>query len=199
MKISTIIVSSLLAVSLGNAQTCSYTQKGSVDIGFTAFKTPLKVGVGGHFNEVGFSTNVQGANSLDALLVGATLHVNKKSVNTNNSGRDVTLTTSFFDVLNGDDISAKVLEIKEEVTKAGDVQRGIMTTRITLNDVTVKVPLRYHIEKGVMKGEGTIDLLDFKANNALESINKACFDLHKGKTWADVVVSFSMNIDTKCK
>lgn len=199
MKISTILLSSLMGISLLQAQSCTYTQKGPVKVGFTAFKTPLKIGVGGTFNEVAFTTNVQDANSLDALLVGASLQLNKSSVNTKNSGRDATLVSEFFEKLGGDDISAKVLDIKEDEVKAGVPIQGVITTRVTLNETTVKVPMRYRIEKGVMMGEGTLDLFDFKANTALESINKACFDLHQGKTWADVKVSFSMNLATKCK
>jgi hypothetical protein len=42
--------------------------------------------------------------------------------------------------------------------------------------------------------EGVINLEDFGAQAAVESINKACFDLHKGadgvsKTWSEVAIS----------
>lgn len=199
MKIKTILVSLVTLAVLSEAQTCTYSQKGQVDVGFKAFKTPLKIGVGGSFKEVAYTTNVQGANSLDGLLVGSTLMISKSSVDTKNPGRDKTLSESFFNVLKGDQISAKVLEIKEDASVAKMPHTGILTARITLNDVTVKVPFRYTIKAGVMSGKGTIDLYDFKALPALESINKSCFELHKGKTWADVDLSFTMNIVETCK
>jgi len=193
MKIKTIFISLFSAAVMSQAQMCTYSQKGQVDVGFTAFKTPLKIGVGGSFNEVVFKTNVQDANTLDALLVGSGLTINKGSVNTKNQGRDATLVTSFFNVLEADQISAKVLNIKET-----SATNGVITTRMTLNKVTVKVPMQYVIENGVMQGHGTIDLADFNAQTALESITKACSDLHQGKTWSDIDITFTMNIAKKC-
>ncbi|MCB4763942.1 MAG: YceI family protein, partial [Sulfurovum sp.] len=54
--------------------------------------------------------------------------------------------------------------------------------------------LDYHYEKEEFKAQGNIDLLDFAAGQALASINKACYDLHKGKTWSDISIGFITHI-----
>jgi hypothetical protein len=54
--------------------------------------------------------------------------------------------------------------------------------------------MAYTYQKGIMHAQGYIDILDFQGSKALASINKACFDLHKGKTWNDVSISFEMKI-----
>jgi len=69
-----------------------------------------------------------------------------------------------------------------------------------MNGVTKTVPLKYSFSNGIFDANGVIDILDFSASKALSSINKACFALHKGKTWSDVSIGFSTKIDTKlCK
>jgi len=60
--------------------------------------------------------------------------------------------------------------------------------------------MQYTYVKEHFSANGTLDLFDFMANDALSSINKSCYDLHKGKTWNDVSIMFSTNIKaTLCK
>jgi hypothetical protein len=47
----------------------------------------------------------------------------------------------------------------------------------------------------VFSATGVIDILDFSAGDALSSINKACSDLHEGKTWSDVTIGFTTKIE----
>jgi polyisoprenoid-binding protein YceI len=77
---------------------------------------------------------------------------------------------------------------------AKEPRTGTITVEITINGTTKQVPLNYTYDKETMKSEGYIDILDFGGAEALSSINKACFDLHKGKTWSDVLIGFEMNI-----
>ena len=64
-----------------------------------------------------------------------------------------------------------------------------------MNGTTKTVPMKYHYENGKFDATGVIDLVDFAAGEALSSINKACFDLHKGKTWSDVTIGFSTTVE----
>jgi hypothetical protein len=54
--------------------------------------------------------------------------------------------------------------------------------------------MAYHYENGLFSAKGTIDHMDFTAGNPLASINKSCFDLHKGKTWSDVSIGFATTV-----
>jgi hypothetical protein len=63
-----------------------------------------------------------------------------------------------------------------------------------MNGKTLLIPMKYRYIKGDFQAIGTIDLFDFEGNSALASINKSCFDLHKGKTWSDVNIAFRTTI-----
>ena len=64
-----------------------------------------------------------------------------------------------------------------------------------MNEKTLTIPMKYFYSEGKFDASGTIDLADFAASDALASINKSCFDLHKGKTWSDVSISFSTAVE----
>jgi len=49
-----------------------------------------------------------------------------------------------------------------------------------------------------LEAEGYIDLADFKMLPSLKSINKACYDLHKGKTWQDVKIEIELELKKVC-
>jgi hypothetical protein len=58
--------------------------------------------------------------------------------------------------------------------------------------------MKYSFSNGKLRAAGVIDLIDFKAENALTSINTACYDLHQGKTWSDVNIGFTMDVKATC-
>ena len=65
---------------------------------------------------------------------------------------------------------------------------------ITMNGITNDLPLAVSItDERRVSMTGTMNLKDWNALEALEALNKACFDLHKGpdgesKTWEDVAI-----------
>ena len=71
---------------------------------------------------------------------------------------------------------------------------GSYHASITMNGVTNDLPLDVTItEKRRGTLTGTMNLKDWNALDALASLNKVCFDLHKGadgvsKTWEDVAI-----------
>ncbi len=142
---------------------------------WTAFKTPLKLGVKGTFDKIAYTP---GKN----CLKGAEVIINKHSVDTKNPGRDKTLDSFFFSHLKGD--------IRAKIKNVGD---KTFTVTITLNGVTKDVPFFYEKKGSLISAKGVIDLFDFSGSKALRSINKACFAKHKGKTWNDVELGFTIN------
>jgi len=189
-----IALSLLLAFSLSQAN-CSFSQPSAVDVTWKAFKTPLKKGVGGHFKTVNFKSDIKSAKTLNTLLQGATVDIDVSSVDSKNPGRDVKLLNSFFKQMTDTQIKAKIISLKKDENAR---KSGIATVSITMNSVTKEVPMTYSFNNGKLSANGVIDLLDFKASKALQSINKACFDLHQGKTWSDVNIGFSMDISASC-
>lgn len=169
------VASSLMATT--------YTPNGTMKMGWTAFKTPAKKAVNGTFNTVMVATPTKNK-SIESLLNHSSVMIDTKSVNSNNEGRDKKLTTFFFGLLNQKTISAHI----------GAANDGKMVLWLTFNGLTKKVEMTYNYENGMIEGKGTISLASFSATKALHSITKACYDLHKGVTWDDVSIWFSMPV-----
>ena len=180
------IVSVTLFLALSAFGDCTY-QSDSVKVTWKAFKTYEKIGVGGSFDRV--VTQPKNASSIEALLIGSNVKIDTRSINSANPARDATLVNSFFKVQNIDSITAKIISAKD--SKA--------ITEITMNNVTKTIPLNYTIQEGKIVAKGAIDLGDFTMLASLQSINKACFALHAGKTWQDVEIGFEIPIKSDCK
>ena len=173
---------------------CILSQEGEVTVGWKAYKTSAKIGVSGGFNDVSYTAAAKEGKNFKGILVGSTVIINTNSVNSKNEGRDLKLLNSFFKILSDEKITAKIVDIKTKSKEMGKPKTGTLMVDIIMNGITKLSPINYIYDKGIMRGEGFIDLFDFGASKALTSINKACFDLHEGKTWSDVSIEFRMNI-----
>ncbi len=173
---------------------CELAQHGPVKVEWKAYKTPLRIGVGGVFKSVDYTAAAPKGSNFREILVGARAVIDPASVDSGNRGRDAKLVTYFFKKMAGKKIEASVVDIRADRIERGKPKTGIVTVVLTMNGVTKKVPMRYRYFDGTMHAEGTVDLADFDALGALASINKACYDLHRGKTWSDVTIGFTMQI-----
>lgn len=189
-----IALSLILAFGLAQAS-CNFAQPTNVDVTWEAFKTPLKLGVGGHFTKVNYKSSVKSATDLNTLVAGSTVNIEVASVDSNNKGRDVKLLNDFFKQMAGPDIKAKIVSLKKDKDAR---KTGVATVSVTMNGVTRSVPMKYSFGNGKLSANGVIDLFDFKASKALKAINTACYDLHQGKTWSDVNIGFTMEIKASC-
>jgi len=147
---------------------------------FTAFKTYAKKGVSGVFNKVAVQSTK--ANNIKSLLSNAVATIDTSSVNSGNKGRDIKLVNKFFAVQNVKNIKAIL----------SNVQDKSLTATISMNGKTLAIPMSYIVKGNIINAKGTIDLTDFSMIPSLKSLNKACYVLHKGKTWRDVVIYFSI-------
>jgi len=189
-----IALSLLLAFGLAQAN-CSFSQPSDVDVTWTAFKTPLKKGVSGHFKKVNYSSSVKNSKTLNDLLADSSVSIDVSSVDSKNPGRDQKLLDAFFKKMAGPDIKARIVSLKRDKDAR---KTGLATVSVTMNGVTREVPMPYTFNNGTLSAKGVIDLTDFSATPALKSINKACYDLHQGKTWSDVNIGFTMKISALC-
>lgn len=173
-----------LGTSLYAASACTFAAKTS-KLTFTAFKTPLKIGVSGSFDD--YVLNTKPAATQNDLLRSSSVTINTKSVNSGNKGRDAKLIGSFFEVQGVSRIKAKVLK----------VQNNIADVAVSMNSITKTVPMHVTINGDDIELHGVIDLADFNMLRSLQSINKACYTLHKGKTWQDVTLKFVITTEKK--
>lgn len=161
----------------------SFAPKSAPTIEWTAFKTPKKVGVSGSFDTVIFSAP-QSMPTLQGLLAHTAVIIDTKSVNSKHEARDAKLVKFFFDQMNGQMIHVSIVMATNQS----------LNTAITMNGITKHVTLDYSYKNGVVHAKGTIKMGEFNNIEALNSINKACYDLHEGKTWDDVTISFSLPV-----
>jgi hypothetical protein len=182
--------SSLLLAKSG----CVLVQSGKIEVMWKAYKTPEKVGVKGKLTAVEYLPNKKEGKNFKELFVGSKVIIDTTKVDSGNSVRDEKLVKFFFSRMSETKITGEILSITADPHTKGDPRTGRMEVAFTMNGKTVRTELDYHYEKELFKAQGNIDLLDFAAGSALASINKACYDLHKGKTWSDVSIGFVTSV-----
>jgi len=152
---------------------------------WTAYKTTEKKPVGGEFAVLKFD-NKTGETPQEALN-NLNFSIPVSSLFTKDAGRDAKLKEFFFGAMLD-------TELINGIIKYADNK---YTASITMNGVTKDLPLNVSIaeERRVIM-TATMNLKDWNALSALESLNKVCFDLHKGpdgvsKTWDEVAIEVS--------
>ena len=160
--------------------------KDSTKVGFTAYKTTAKVPVGGQFRTVNISNTNTGSTPLEALD-GTEFGIPVSSLFTNDATgtRDPKLLEFFFGAMQDTEIISGVF--KTDATNKCSID-------VTMNGETSNIPLDYVINTETsITFNGTLNLEDWNALEAVASINNACKALHTGKdgvskTWTDVAV-----------
>jgi polyisoprenoid-binding protein YceI len=180
------IVLSLLTLSSLALADCHY-EADAIEVEWEAYKTPAKIDVDGTFQKITLHAPAQ--KTQQELLQHATLSIDTKSVYSKNSDRDAKLVKFFFDVQNVHTIEAKVLSVSHNKASVA----------ITMNNITKEVVMDLDFDKDEIEAKGRIDLADFAMLPSLKSINTACYDLHKGKTWQDVEIEFEIKTHKRCK
>lgn len=172
------------------AEECTYKiDSENVQVSWTAFKTPKKIGVGGSFTKLGIANEYQG-NTLAEALKTVKFSIDTNSVSTKNDDRDAKIVKFFFKAMKkGMNITGSIKDYS---------QKTIMLN-LKMNGVTKEVPLIVDLKDDQIKADGVIDLFDFSMKKSLTGINKACLELHEGKTWNDVSISLQAKFSKACK
>ncbi|WP_338731050.1 YceI family protein [Mangrovimonas cancribranchiae] len=157
----------------------------ATSVKWTAYKTTKKTPVGGEFTVLKFDE--KSGSSPEEALNNLTFSIPVSSLFTNDDVRDGKLKESFFGAMLDTEL------ISGTITSSN----GSYAASITMNGVTENLPLDISItDERRVTLTGTMDLKTWNALDALESLNKVCFDLHKGpdgvsKTWEDVAIEVS--------
>ena len=168
-------------VKTSNAKTFSVIGETST-VKWTAFKTTDKVAVKGKFNTINI-TNSKKATTVEEALNGILFSIPVSSIFSNETTRDSKLKQFFFGAMKNTEFISGTFDINETGSFAN----------ITMNGISKSIPVKLNIDGQTVKFSNTINLNDWDLGNALASINKACFDLHKGsdgvsKTWDEVEI-----------
>lgn len=182
MKILSIFLLSLFTCLSQIYGQCFSEKISDYHLQWTAFKTPKKEGVKGHFQKIDINNLTPNIVVDDLLkLTKLEISIDAKSSNTGNPARDKTLKDNFFTFAK---IEGRIIKI----------DKNFITLSITINNKTKNIPLKYLTQDNVFTAKGHIDILDFALSENLKKLNKACFALHEGKTWSDVEIDLSIKL-----
>ena len=160
------------------------TAKNTVD--WVAYKTTDKLPVKGKFKKVNITKNGEGNTAKDAIN-GAEFSIPVSSLFTADLSRDFKLKKFFFGFMDNTKLLSGTLIINDETNG---------TASITMNGITKDLAFTYALEGKKFKMNATMNLDDWNAQKAVESLNIACKDLHKAtdgisKTWSEVAINIT--------
>jgi len=167
---------------------CTFSiHKDDIKVKWEAFKLPTKVGVWGQFTKSEITGETQGKSIME-IVKDMTLTIDSQALATKDASRDKKIADFFFGTMQNKSIKAITKKVSEEN----------LEMEITLNGISRIVPFSYTFQNGNFKATGVLDIFDFKMNSGLDAINKACKDLHQGKTWNDVNLEVIAKFKKKC-
>lgn len=154
------------------------------ELTWTAYKTTDKTPVKGTFKTLKFEK--QAGENVEDLFNDLDFSIPISSLFTNDDTgtRDPKIQKSFFgEMVDPDMLTGKIM-----------VDGSDYKVEIKMNGETNTIPLQVEVsDSNEVTMTGTMELKDWKALDALSTLNEACFDLHKGgdgvsKTWEDVAL-----------
>ena len=168
-------------VKTSNTKTYSVIGETST-VKWTAYKTTDKVAVNGKFNTINITNSKKAANVEEALN-GILFSIPVSSIFSNETTRDSKLKQFFF----------AVMKNTEFISGTFDINKTGSFANITMNGISKTIPIKLDIDGQKATFSNTLKLNDWKLGDAIASLNKACFDLHKGadgisKTWDEVEI-----------
>ncbi|MFT5249178.1 MAG: hypothetical protein ACI93P_000901 [bacterium] len=155
---------------------------------WTAYKTTEKTPVSGTFKKIKLDSK-EAKNPIEALN-DLEFYIPISSIFSDNEERDGKLKTSFFGAMLDTELLSGSLSF--------DANKMCVAS-IKMNGVSRDLPLSYTTEGNNFTFKGVMNLDDWNASEAIEALNKVCFELHKGadgvsKTWNEVAIEINTNI-----
>ncbi|HBK70896.1 MAG TPA: YceI family protein [Flavobacteriaceae bacterium] len=190
-RISIVIITILLSITIISCKKeiqkeisqFSIEQK-TITVNWTGYKTTDKVAVKGEFKEIKI-LNIHNDTTAVGALNDTQFEIPISSLFSNDKERDPKLKELFFGVMDATLSLTGTLYLNNDGTGSIDLK---------MNGVQKKININYTVSGQLVELEGKLNLDDWNAQSALESLSKACFYLHKGadgvsKTWNDVGIN----------
>jgi hypothetical protein len=188
-----VLFSALTVSAQSPAGSCTYSYKpDALKIEWTAYKFTEKKGVLASFPVFTLDAPPT-ASSPQELFEKTSIEIDPQGLESGDPGRNDNLKKFFFKKVIGTKIKGQIVSYSPAISKI----------KIDMNGVSKVVPFRMKIDGTKYVAETDIDIMDFKMKKPLESINKVCYELHKGsdgksKTWSAVSLSLSTEIVENC-
>lgn len=183
----------LFAAQAQETSSCTYSYKpDSLKIEWTAYKFTEKKGVKASFPVFELKAP-ESAPSVKDLFLQTSIVIDPQGLESGDAGRNANLKNAFFKKVIGSKIKGTIVSYDPAISKI----------KIEMNGQTKMIAFRMNIDGQKYLAETDIDILDFKMKKPLESLNKVCYDLHKGpdgksKTWSQVSLSLSTEVLETC-
>lgn len=174
-------------------KSCFYSyNEAATTLEWTAYKTSEKVEVMGSFNEIEVKSE-SGESQLD-VLESISFSINTASVETNNEDRNKKISEHFFQTINTDKITGKMVKVKEN---------GKSVIAVTMNGITINVEGDSNLEGDTFTFETSLDMSKWNALLGITTLNKVCKDLHAGPDgismlWSEIGLKFSTTLASDC-
>ena len=152
-------------------------------INWIAYKTNDKIPVKGQFTKLNIENSSKSKTALEALN-NLKFSIPVSSLFTNDTIRDSKLKKFFFGVLKSTSLISGTIHINNETSGTVD---------IVMNGITQALPITFIISDQMVTMEALMDLDNWQAQTAIESLNEVCKELHTGtdgisKTWSEVKI-----------
>ncbi len=152
------------------------------EVYWTGYKFTEKKAVKGKFKSITV-TKAPTASSQLAAFNGVEFSIPTSSIFSDNAIRDGKLATLFFGIMDQTEFLTGTFTTKGEN----------LFLNLKMNGKLKEIPLTHNISDRHVRVQGTLNILDFGAEAAFNSIHKACELLHTGtdgvsKTWEDVAI-----------
>lgn len=156
-------------------------------INWTAYKTTEKIPVKGIFKQVTIS-NSKTADSPLKALANTEFEIPVSSIYSKDSIRDYKLVKFFFGAME------KTLSLTGKID-LNDDGKGVVT--LSMNGLTKDLSVNYEVDGNTININTSMDLDNWQAQAAIESLNKVCNEKHKAadgisKTWSDVTLNIKV-------
>ena len=158
-------------------------------INWTAYKTTAKVPVKGQFTEVTIENAKKATTPLEALN-GLKFDIPVSSLFTNDTIRDGKLKKFFFGVMENTTLLSGTVNTTNETS-------GFVS--LNMNGITKDLPITFVVKDNAVTIEALMELSDWQAEKALNTLHEVCKELHTGedgisKTWSDVKIEVTTDL-----
>jgi len=165
----------------------------STSVKWTAFKFTEKTAVGGIFEKVNVLISAP-AEDLFNTLTGASFTIPIETINSANEERDGKIKTHFFGAMASTDVISGIIKSINETSA---------NIELTMNGISKDYEGNVSVNGEKIGFNATIDLNDFEASHAIDSLNVVCNDLHKGadgisKLWSEIYINVETTLVKEC-
>ncbi|AXH08951.1 hypothetical protein CP960_04640 [Malaciobacter halophilus] len=160
----------------------AYELNGNLKVGWTGYKTEEKIGVSGTFKKI--DLQIKKSEDFVKFLKSAKVKIDSLSLESGLEVRNKSMINTLFSLKSSQKVVASIKEV--------NLEKNIILLDLEMNKVLKQVPMKYHVEDKKVIATGVIDILDYSMSESFSKFAKECFDLHKGKTFSEVTISFEL-------